>query len=125
MGKLAKALGEVKFQEETNVELQEICDAAIKVKNAAVDAQENAAQVSNNAETHKADEMDRVEDEEDVFQRVEALLSTLGPAPYSTKRLLTRCIRDSTAWLSCNQQLASIGPVGCPWHQQRACLPLR
>lgn len=76
--KLAKALGEVKFQEETNVELREICDAAIKVKNAAVDAQENAAQVSNNAETHKADEIVRVDDEEDVFQRVEALLSTLA-----------------------------------------------
>merc|ERR1719266_553025 len=76
--KLAKALGEVKFQEETNVELREICDAAIKVKNAAVDAQENAAQVSNNAETHKADEIVRVDDEENVFQRVEALLSTLA-----------------------------------------------
>merc|ERR1711997_1311194 len=69
--KLAKALGEVKFQEETNVELREICDAAI-------DAQENAAQVSNNAETHKADEIVRVDDEENVFQRVEALLSTLA-----------------------------------------------
>jgi len=75
--KLAKALGEVKFQEETNAELREICDAAIKVKNAAVDAQENADQVSRNAEAHKADEIVRVDDEENVFKRVEALLSTL------------------------------------------------
>jgi hypothetical protein len=74
---LAVALGEVKFQEETNVELREICDEAIKVKNDAVDAQENAAQVSSNADGHQADEEVRTADEESTFKRVEALLSTL------------------------------------------------
>jgi hypothetical protein len=74
---LAVALGEVKFQEETNVELREICDEAIKVKNDAVDAQENAAQVSSNADGHQADEETRTDDEESTFKRVEALLSTL------------------------------------------------
>lgn len=74
---LAVALGEVEFQEETNVELRTICDEAIKVKNDAVDAQEHAAQVSRNANTHQADEEARTDDEESTFKRVEALLSTL------------------------------------------------
>jgi hypothetical protein len=74
---LAVALGEVEFQEETNVELRTICDEAIKVKNDAVDAQENAAQVSSNADGHQAEEEVRTADEESTFKRVEALLSTL------------------------------------------------
>lgn len=74
---LAVALGEVKFQEEKNVELRSTCDAAIKAKNEASAAQVNAAQVSGNANTHQADEETRTADEEATFTRVEALLSTL------------------------------------------------
>jgi len=75
---LAVALGEVKFQEETNAQLRITCDELIAAKNAAVTVQANAAQVSHNADTHKADEETRVEDEENTFKRVEALLSTLA-----------------------------------------------
>jgi len=75
---LAVALGEVKFQEETNAQLRITCDELIAAKNVAVTVQANAAQVSHNAETHKADEETRVEDEENTFKRVEALLSTLA-----------------------------------------------
>jgi len=75
---LAVALGEVKFQEETNAQLRITCDELIAAKNAAVRVQANAAQVSHNAETHKTDEETRVEDEENTFKRVEALLSTLA-----------------------------------------------